>query len=216
MWALEWEQLGDKDREQFARVANLLWQKTFLVREEVDARSRNMVINRDYRFLERYSQLFREYFRLTGWDIQLDSHFGVVALYNRLGYNHRRLDKQSTYFLYVLRLIYEEQLEKLTLRKEVTTTVGRVVEKMFHLALLDRKPADKQLREGLAALRACNIIDRLDGPWTHPETRIIIYPSILLLVSNEKISELYAMLEASGKLGGGDEDDETTAEDAHN
>jgi hypothetical protein len=211
MWASEWEQLSDKDREQFARVANLLWQKTFLVREEVDPRTRNMVINRDYRFLERHFRLFADYFRVSGWEIQLDNHFGVAALYNRFGYNHRRLDKQSTYFLYVLRLMYEEQLEKLSLRKEVFTTVGQLVEKMFHLGLVDRKPAEKHLREGLGTLRAYNIIARVDGPFGHPETRLVIYPSIMLLVTSEKVSALYSML--GRELAGGD-NDEAVDEDA--
>lgn len=211
MWAVEWEQLSDKDREQFARVANLLWQKTFLVRDEIDPRTGNMAINRDYRFLERHYRLFADYFRVSGWEIQLDNHFGVAALYNRFGFNHRRLDKQSTYFLYVLRLIYEEQLEKLSLRKEVTTTVGQLVEKMFHLGLLDRKPAEKQLREGLGVLRAYNIITRLDGPFGHPETRLVIYPSILFLVTNEKITQLYGML---GRDFAGGDNDEAADEDA--
>ncbi len=210
MWWDDWEQLGDKEREQFARVANLLWQKTFLLRDETDPQGRNMLINRDYRFLERHYRLFADYFRVSGWEIQLDSHLGVAALYNRLGYNHRRLDKLVTYFLYVLRLIYEEQQEKLSLRKEVTTTVGEVVEKMFHLGLMDRKPPEKQLREGLGALRNFNIIARVGGPWGSPETRLIIYPSIVMLVTNEKITELYGLLKQEPE----EEDDEAVGEDA--
>ena len=208
----EWEQLTDRDQEQFARIVNLLYDKTFLVRDEVDTKTQGIVINREFRFLERHYSLFTEYLRKAGWEVQLDGQRGVAALYNRYGYNRRRLDKHTTDMLYTLRLIYEEQLEKLTLRREVSTTVGEMVEKMFHLGLLDKKPADKLLREGLGALKSYNIIAKLDGGWTNPQTRLVIYPAILFLVTNEKISELYTMLAAG--VQGEEEDDETLREDA--
>jgi hypothetical protein len=212
MWEQDWEKLSDKDREQFARIVNLLFQKTFLVRDEVDAKSHGIIINRDFRFLERHFPLFANYLCISGWEIQLDGHRGVAALYNRFGLNHRRLDKQSTYILYTLRLIYEEQLEKLTLRKEVTVSVGEMVEKMFHLGLLDKKPADKMLREALGALKSSNIIGKLDGAWTNPDTRLVIYPSIQSLVTNEKIGELYEIV--ANRCDGEEEDDETVGQDA--
>lgn len=212
MWEQEWEKLTDKDKEQFARVINLLFQKTFLVRDEVDSKTHGIAINRDFRFLERHYPLFTDYLRVAGWEIQLDGHRGVAALYNRYSYNHRRLDKSTTYTLYVLRLIYEEQLEKLTLRREVTTSVGEIVEKMFHLGILDKKPADKMLRETLGVLKSFNIIEKLDGSWTSPDTRLVIYPSIQFLVDNERIGELYNILaNATGEEG---EDDETAGHNA--
>ncbi|MBS4007322.1 MAG: DUF4194 domain-containing protein [Clostridium sp.] len=213
MWEQEWEKMSDKDREQFARVVNLLFQKTFIVRDEVDVKSHGIVINKDFRFLERYQTLFSDYFRVAGWGIQLDGHRGVAALYNRFGYNHRRLDKAATYILFTLRLIYEEQLEKLALRREAFTTVGEVLEKMFHLGLLDKKPSDKMLRENLGILKNHSIIDKLDGSWTTPQTRLIIYPSVTLLVSNEKIGELYETLRQTS-IGEEGREDEAAGEDA--
>ncbi|MBS4023294.1 MAG: DUF4194 domain-containing protein [Dethiobacter sp.] len=214
MWENEWEQLNEKDREQFGRVINILMQKTFIVRDEVDTRTKNIVINKDFRFLERHRTLFERYLNVIGWDIQLDNHRGVAGFYNRYEYNRKRIDKNTTYFLYALRLIYEKQMEKLSVRKEVMTSVGEVVEKMHHLGLLDRKPSDKALRDSLSALRGFNIIERLDGGWTSPDTRLVIYPSIIFLVTNEKICDLYEQL-GLGEMPGGEEDeDEETGEDA--
>lgn len=213
MWENEWEQLSEKDRETFARVVNILMQKTFIVRDEVDPRSKNIVINRDYRFLERHRSLFQRYLNVIGWDIQLDVHSGVAALYNRYEYNRKRIDKNTTFFLYVLRLIYEEQMEKLSIHKEVMTSVGEVVEKMHYLGLLERKPSDKMLRDSFSALKGYNIIERLDGNWTSPETRLIIYPSIIFLVTNEKICALYDQL-GQEEAPGEEDEDETPGEDA--
>jgi len=216
MWSNEWEQLSEKDKEQFARVINLLLQRTFINRDEVDVKSKNMVINKDYRFLERHLSLLKEYLWTAGWEIQVDNHYGVASLYNRYGYNHKHIDKSTTYFLYVLRLIYEEQMEKLSLRKEAFTTIGELVEKMFHLGLLDKKPADKVLKGCLSALKSFNVIDKIEGAWTVPETRLVIYPSILFLVTNEKISELFQMQEQEDRtteISGEEEEDEAFTED---
>jgi hypothetical protein len=217
MWEAEYAALGEKDREQFTRVVNLLLQKTFLLRDEVDPGTGNMAINRDFRFLERHLSLFREYLRVSGWEIQLDALHGVAALYNRFGYNRRRIDKNTTYFLYVLRLIYEEQMESLSMRREALTTVGAVVEKMFHLGLLEKKPSDKAMRDSLSFLRGVNIIDRLEGGWTGPETRLVIYPAIIFLVTNDKINSLFELIARTGAAftGEGEEDeDEAAPEDA--
>ncbi|MDO9535736.1 MAG: DUF4194 domain-containing protein [Bacillota bacterium] len=213
MWENEWEHLSEKDREMFGRIVNILMEKTFIVRDEVDARSKNLVINRDYRFLEKHSLLFQSYLNVIGWDIQLDNHQGVAALYNRYEHNRKRIDKNTTYFLYVLRLIYEEQMEKLSLHKEAMTSISEVVEKMHHLGLLDRRPSDKALRDSLSVLRGYNIIERLDGGWTSPETRLVIYPSIIFLVANEKICELFDQLDHE-EMPGEEDNDETLGEDA--
>lgn len=215
MWEADWNQLGEKEKEQFTRVINLLLQKTYMLRDEVDHKTRSMTINRDYRFLERHQSLVRDYLRASGWEVQLDAQHGVAALYNRFGYNRRRIDKNTTYFLYVLRLIYEEQMERLSMRKEALTTIGAVVEKMFHLGLLEKKPSDKLLRDSLSALKSINIIDKLEGAWTGPETRLVIFPSISFLVSNDKINSLFELLgQAEVAFTGEEDEDEAAAEDA--
>jgi hypothetical protein len=88
-----------------------------------------------------------------------------------------------------------------------------VVEKMHYLGLLERKPSDKMLRDSFSALKGYNIIERLDGNWTSPETRLIIYPSIIFLVTNEKICALYDQL-GQEEAPGEEDEDETPGEDA--
>jgi len=82
-----------------------------------------------------------------------------------------------------------------------------MVEKMFYLGLVDKKPPDTGLREGLNTLKRFNIIEKIEGDWTKADTRVVIYPSIELLVTNEKISSLYNDLAKEG------EDDETAEQD---
>ena len=128
---------------------------------------------------------------MAGWDLKLDSLLGVAALYNRSGSNRYRLNKVESYFLLVLRLIYAEAAEKLTLRRDVTCSVRDLLEKMSLLNLLEKKLSDKSLGEGLSTLREFNLIDRLEGEWTDPETQLVIYPSVLLAVNEAQIRQLY-------------------------
>lgn len=204
MWEEEWAQLPEKDREQFADTINNLLQSTFVVREVIDAREKTTIINRQYRFIERHHRLIHDYLGFIGWDVRLDNAYGVAAAINLRGQGPVRLDKFTTYMLYCLRLIYEEGRERLSLRKDVGVNVGAVIEKMFHLGLLDRKPADKQLQDSLIELRGYAILDKVDGGWTDPETRLVIYPSILFLVSNEKVQQLYSSLARDGQENDGE------------
>ncbi|WP_028308246.1 DUF4194 domain-containing protein [Desulfitibacter alkalitolerans] len=199
MWSEQWEKLSEKDKEEFTRVINLLLNKTFILRDEYDSKAKSMAINRDFRFIERNYSLVEEYLKIAGWHVQNDAYRGVMAVYNRFGTNRYRLDKYTTYFLYILRLIYEESQEKGSLSKQCTTTVGELVEKMFHLGLIEKKPPDSALREGLGTLKRFNIIEKIDGDWTKADTRLLIYPSISLLVTNEKISSLYDGLTKEGE-----------------
>lgn len=199
MWAEAWEKLTDRDKEEFMRVINLLLNKTFILRDEYDAKTKSLVINKDFRFVERHHSLIQEYLGAAGWQVQNDAYRGVIAAYNRFGTNRYRLDKHTTYFLYTLRLIYEESREKVALAKQCTTTVGEMVEKMFYLGLVDKKPSDTSLREGLNTLKRFSIIEKVEGDWTKADTRLLVYPSIELIVSNEKISNLYDQLTEEGE-----------------
>ena len=87
--------------------------------------------------------------------------------------------------------IYAEASEKLTLRRDVTCSVRDLLEKMSLLNLLEKKLSDKSLGEGLSTLREFNLIDRLEGEWTDPETQLVIYPSVLLAVNEAQIRQLY-------------------------
>ena len=115
----DYQKFSDRDKEQFTRLVNLLLDKTFLLRERVDPREKALIIDRDYRFLERFFSVFQGYLALAGWELNMDGQLGVAALSNRYGTNRYRLNKVETYFLLVLRLIYLEESEKMTLRLNV-------------------------------------------------------------------------------------------------
>jgi len=193
MWQDEYEKLNTTDRERFTRLISLLLAKTFILRDKYSSKDMAIKINHDYRFIERHIELFQDYLRVAGWDLQKDDNYGVIALYNIYEMNRVRVSKNTTSILYVLRLIYEEEREKLSLKREIITKVSHVMETMINIGVINKKISNKDLVEAFSFLRRFNIIDKVEGDFTDPETSIIIYPSILFIVTNDKISEIYDM-----------------------
>lgn len=195
MWQEQYEKLTNSEKEEFRRLVNLILSRTFIIRDVYSSKESLMKINPDYRFVERHFDCFLDYLSFGGWAIAKDSNYGVISLASTYEYNRVRFDKNATLILYTLRLIFEEEREKVVLRNEVLTTTSQLVQKMIVLGLVKKKPSDRELTDGLRLLSQYNILQKLDGSWEEPETKLLILPSILFIVTNEKISRMYEMLD---------------------
>ena len=191
-WQREYEQLPERDREQFTRVLGLLFDQTFLLRDVWNGQEGRLVGNRDYRFAERVRTLLEGYLVVSGWALQVDNLRGVIALYNRHGRNRLALDRLTTYLLYTLRLIYEEQLEQVSTRAEVVIWWRDVYEKLHAFGFVDKKLSVTKLEAVAARLRRWSVVERIEGDNLQPDSRWMIYPTIRLLVSEDQINQLYA------------------------
>jgi hypothetical protein len=196
MWIEQFERLSHSEKEEFRRLLSSLLSHTFLVRDIYDTRENMMKVNPEYRFVERNYELFTEYLHFGGWALQKDSNYGVIELANIYEYNRVRLDRNTTLILYTLRLIFEEEREKVTLRNEILTTVAQTVHKMITLGLVKKKPSDKDLIEAFRQLDYYRVIQRIAGAWEEAEAKLLILPSILFVVTNERISKLVEMFAA--------------------
>jgi hypothetical protein len=183
--------LTAREKDEFIRIINFLLTKTFILRDIFLSKEEGVRINEDYRFVGRHLKIFEEYLGMAGWSIKEDNQYGVIHVSNLLGSGRVRLDKTVTYILYVLRLIYEEEREKLSLSKYAITTVGDLVSKLITLGIFDKKLSNDKLSSSFSTLKSFNLIDKIGGDWHEATTRVIIYPSILFIVSNEKINNIF-------------------------
>ena len=197
MWIENYEKLSNSEKEEFKRLANLLLSKTFITRDYFDAKDAMMKINSEYRFIERNFELFSTYFSYSGWEIRKDNQYGVISVENIYGYNRLKLDRFSTLILYTIRLIYEEERERVSLRNEIMTTTGQIIHKTITLNIFKKKPSDREISEGLRLLSHHGLIQKMSGVWEDADAKILILPSILFVVSNEKISRIYELLDNS-------------------
>ena len=144
MWTESYDKLNNSEKEEFKRLANLLLSKTFVTRDTFDVKESMMKINTDYRFIERHFELFSNYLSYSGWEVRKDNQYGVISVENVYEYNRMKLDRFTTLLLYTIRLIYEEERERVSLRNEIMATTGQIIHKMITLNLFKKKPADRR------------------------------------------------------------------------
>jgi len=200
MWIEAYEKLTNSEKEEFKRLANILLSKTFIVRDYYDSKEEMMKISPEYLFIERNFELFLDYLSYSGWDLRKDNQYGVISIENVYEYNRLKLDRFTTFILYTIRLIYEEEREHISLRNEVITTTGQIIHKMINLNLIKKKASDHDISDSLRLLSSHNLIQKISGPWENADTKILILPSVLFVVSNEKIGRIYELVESDKNI----------------
>ena len=196
MFIEKYNELTNTEKDNFKRVVSLILSKTFIVNRIYDKNKSTFTYNSDYRFISRNIELFSEYLNLGGFRLLKDSNYEVIYIENEFGYNKKRLDKNTTIFLYGLRLKFDEDRENLKLNTDTIVTVADVIKTLIDVGAYTKKPSDVEIRNALSNLISFNIIQKIDGILEKPDTKILILPSILFVVTNEKITALSQSINA--------------------
>jgi hypothetical protein len=187
----KFELLNNQEKERFSKVTNYLLNKTFILRETFEAKDRVGKISADFRFVERNLELFSEYLALAGYTVEKDDRNGIISVKNAFEGNLMQVDKFTTLMMLSLRQIYDQKLEGNNPTKVIFISVGDVVIHMLENKLLTKKPTIKETVDSLRILLRHNLIGRFDGNLENSNMIITLYPTILKVVSNEKISIIY-------------------------
>lgn len=195
-------------KEKFRTAANRLLNQCFLLKKKEDTR-------KDYIFVRQNINMFREYFDLLGYDIRLNEDQGVAALVNQFGTGRLSLNKTDSILLLILRLLYLEKRKELsTFSEEVTVIMEEIREKYSMLRIKSKPNMDKGMEKRMISLfRKYNIITNLDSDVNSADTRIIIYPSVLMAIPVENINEYYEAAEKRLQTYTGGKDNGETEED---
>lgn len=205
------EKLTMTEQESFRRIVNSLLAHTYLLQGSYDFADHMNRTNPEYIFVERNFDLFREYLEFAGFSLERDSNYGVIWLSSGYESNRYKFDKATTLMIYVLRLIYEEEREKLSLSSDIFTSTGDFVHKMISLGVIKKKLPNNTLRDSLRILQRFRIIEKVEGAWEAADTRLLILPTILFIVTNERISNMYQLIDEEET--GEDEEAEEDAAD---
>ncbi len=202
------------EQDSFKRIVNWMLAHTFLLQKNYVFDDSMKKTNPDYLFVERNFELFEEYLEYSGFRLERDSNYGVIFLSSSYEFNRVRLDKITTLMIYVLRVIYEEEREKLSLSKDIFTSTGNLIHKMLSLGVIKKKPANSMIKDSLRMLNRFRIIEKLEGSWEDAETKLLILPTILFIVTNERISNMYRLLDEEPDRLPEEGENEETYEDA--
>ncbi len=186
-----YQNLGIIERENFQRIINLLFGKTFIVYNIYDENKKTSVFNPDYRFIERNLELFEKYLKLGGWNLERNNNYEVIYITSQFGYNKMHLDKFTTIILYILRLMYEQKRENINLTEHIIVSVSDIISTLNEIGAYDKKkPSLHEIRQALGTIAKFNLIQKIDGKYENPETKIIILPSILFAITAESITKI--------------------------
>lgn len=169
-------------QNQFRDAANKLLNFTFLCRDKRDNKE-------SYYFLMSYKEIFDEFFKILGYEVELDQASGSVMLTGYQSANSLRLKRDETIILLILRVLYYEKMKDTSLNENITCLVSDIHEKYDYLQI-KQKLNKTDIVNTLRLLRRYNLIE-IVGDVTTKDCAIVILPTILLAIKSEDITEVY-------------------------
>ncbi len=186
------EQMTQREKDEFSRICNKLMSTTYILRDGADK-----LVSREYRFIENEFELFSDYLGLSGWRIYKDAQYGIIYVRNVEGYNKLALNKLTTVMLITMRIIYEDMRVQASSTNDVCVTVGELFGKIVNeFSIYPKKPPQKEIKDSFRILENHSLIRHLDESYDDMECRFVILPSILVAVPNEKCKTICDMLKA--------------------
>jgi len=187
---LESAGLPDKARRDVPRVINRLMGRTFLY-QDADADKD------DYYFVHRYRSIFESLLRLAGFSLLHDDYHRIFQVVSDYSYcrAHFRLDE--TLMIVVLRKLYEERLEHLSLASDPVVTIGEVREEYRTITGKERDLGIVQYQDLLRRLRTRGLIDTLDGKTIdvhNADARLRLRGSVRMILPVKNADEMDAWL----------------------
>ena len=176
------EKMTVTQQQNFKDTANKLLASTFLSRDKKDNKEA-------YYFLMSYKEVFDEFFKILGYEIELDMQSGSVMLSGATAANTLKLKRDESLILLILRLLYHEKMKDTSLNENIVCAVSDVHAK-YDMLEIKRKLNKTDLVSALRLLKRYNLIE-ITGDVTSSSCRLVILPTILMAIKSEDITEVY-------------------------
>lgn len=187
---LESAGLPEKAARDVPRVMNRLLGQTFLY-QDTDADKD------DYYFVHRHQPVFEALLRLAGFSLLHDDYHRIFQVVSDFSYCRARYRLDETLMIVVLRKLYEERIEHISLASDPVVTIGEVREEYRTITGKDRDLGIVQYEALLRHLRAMGLIDTLDGKTIdvrQVDARLRLRGSVRMILPVKSADELEAWL----------------------
>lgn len=186
---MNWDALNIDEQERIRAICQRLFHENFLLEFRFSAKDAMKKADPDYTFAYQKFSVLSELLDACGWRLHKDDRAGVMYLTSTYPGAYLPLKKLESQFLFALRLIYDDKKMQAAHTSEVLCSVRDIVEKLSTLNAADN--ITKQDRnDALRTLEARHIIERISGAWAELDTSLVILPSILCVLSTDKIAAL--------------------------
>lgn len=180
-----YDNLMQEEQEQVTGSIRLLMHQTFILEHKYDKRTGRFQYCQDFRTCNKHLEFIRNYFAVSSIQVQENSQLGLIYIQgeNLVG---DKLSKLATLYLLVLKLIYDEQMERVSTSVNVYTTLMDIHEKLGSYRLLGKQPSPTDIRRTVTLLKKYQILEPLDLlEDLNSASRMIIYPCINVVLMGE-------------------------------
>ena len=182
--------LPEKARREIPRVMNRLLGQTFLYQDDEGDKE-------DYYFVHRHRAVFAALLAMSGFTLLHDDYHRVFQVISDFGYCRRRYKLDESLIIVVLRKLYEEQSEQLSLAKDPVVTIGEIREEYRTITGKERTLGIGQYDAILRRLRRLGLIEPLDGrslDVRDSEARLRLRGSVKMILPVQTAEEMEAWL----------------------
>ncbi len=200
-----YHQLFLEEQEELTAAIKLLQSQTFVLEKKYDRTLNRYQTNHAYRVCEKHLDFIKAYFKIADLEVIENRQYGIIGLESP-SLQGEKLSRLTSVFILLLKLLYDEKMSTASNSIHVYVSVQEVVEKIQLFGLWDNRaisPTD--LRRALSTLRKYQVIEILDTlqDLTY-DTRLILYPTIHLLLTAEDVAGILSQYQG-GKEEPGDE-----------
>lgn len=187
---LESTDLPEKARRQVPRVMNQLLGRTFLYQsDEAD--------KENYYLIHRHRDVFATLFSVAGFTLLHDDYHRIFQVISDLTYCRQRYKLDESLMIVVLRKLYEEHSEKLSLAKDPVVTIGEIRKEYRTITGRERALGIVQYENILRRLRRLGLIELVDGrslDVRDSELRLRLRGSVKMILPVQTTEEMEAWL----------------------
>jgi hypothetical protein len=187
---LETTDLPKKVRDEIPRVVNRLLGGTFLYQDQESEKD-------DYYLVFRHRDVFAALCSAAGFTLLHDDYHRIFQVVSEYGYCRRRYKLDESLIIVVLRKLYEEQSERLSLAKDPVVTLGEVREEYRTITGKERDLGIGQYDRLMRRMRNLGLIEVIDGRSLDvhdSEARIRLRGSVKMMLPVQTAEELEAWL----------------------
>ena len=187
---LEMTALPDKARRELPRVMNRLLGETFLYQEDEESKE-------DYYLVYRHRGVFEALLALSGFTLLHDDYHRIFQVVSGWGYCRKRYRLDESLMIVVLRKLYEEQVQRLSLAADPVVTIGEVREEYRTITGKERDLGITQYDEILSRLKRLGLIEPVSGrslDVRDGEARLRLRGSVRMILPVQTADEMEAWL----------------------
>jgi hypothetical protein len=187
---LESTDLPEKARREIPRVMNRLLGGTFLYQDDETDKE-------DYYFVHRHRPVLAALLAVAGFTLLHDDYHRIFQVVSDFSHCRQRYKLDESLMIVVLRKLYEEQAEQLSLASDPVVTIGEIREEYRTITGKERDLGIGQYEGIMRRLRRLGLVEPVDGrslDVRDSEARLRLRGSVKMILPVQTTEEMEAWL----------------------